>query len=104
MKKKSNEEELNPNDGGQGQLFQCVIDLATRAAELGHHELSIILFTAAGAQSEGSQSELALLCGEFAKIRLAIEFAKIRLAIQKGLDPDEIKKLLQKDLDFEEDL
>lgn len=95
MKKKSNEEELNPNDGGQGQLLQCVIDLATRAAELGHHELSIILFIAAGAQSEGSQSELALLCGEF---------AKIRLAIQKGLDPDEIKKLLQKDLDFEEDL
>ena len=92
---KSNKEELNPNDGGQGQLLQCVIELAARAAELEYHELSIILFIAAGAQSEGSQSELALLCGEF---------AKIRLAIQEGLAPEEIKKLLKKDLELDEDL
>ena len=95
MKKKLNKEELNPNDGGQGQLLQCVIELAARAAELGNHELSIVLFIAAGAQAEGSQGELALLCGEF---------AKLRMAIQKGLDPEEIKKLLKKDLKLDDDL
>ena len=75
MKKKLNKEELNPNDGGQGQLLQCVIELAARAAELEYHELSIILFIAA-----------------------------LRMAIQKGLDPEEIKKLLKKDLELDEDL
>ena len=93
--KKLNKEELNPNDGGQGQLLQCVIELAARAAELEYHELSIILFIAAGAQTEGSQGELALLCGEF---------AKLRMAIQKGIDPEEIKKLLKKNLELGEDL
>lgn len=92
---KSSEEKINPNDGGEGQLRQCVIELAVRAAELGHHELSIVLFIAAGAQAEGSQRELALLCGEF---------AKLRLAIQKGMDPEEIEKLLKKDLELDEDL
>lgn len=92
MKKKLNKEKLNPNDGGQGQLIQCVIELAARAAELEYHELSIVLFVAAGAQTEGSQDELALLCGEF---------AKLRMAIQKGLDPDEINKLLKKDLELD---
>ena len=95
MKKKLNKEELNPNDGGQGQLLQCVIELAARAAELGNHELSVVLFVAAGAQAEGSQGELALLCGEF---------ANLRMAIQKGLDPEEIKKLLKKDLKLDKDL
>ena len=95
MKKKLNKEELNPNDGGEGQLRQCVIELAARAAELGYHELSIVLFVAAGAQAEGSQGELALLCGEF---------AKLRMAIQKGIDPEEIKKLLKKNLELGEDL
>ena len=93
--KKLNKEELNPNDGGQGQLLQCVIELAARAAELENHELSIVLFIAAGAQAEGSQGELALLCGEF---------AKLRMAIQKGIDPEEIKKLLKKNLELGEDL
>jgi hypothetical protein len=37
------EQALNANDGGQGQLLQCVIELAARAAELEHHELSIVL-------------------------------------------------------------
>ena len=92
---KSSEEEINPNDGGQGQLLQCVIELAARAAELEHHELSIVLFIAAGAQAEGSQGELALLCGEFAKLRMAIE---------KGMTPKEIEKLLKKDLELDEDL
>ena len=95
MKKKLNKEELNPNDGGQGQLLQCVIELAARAAELEYHELSVVLFVAAGAQAEGSQGELALLCGEF---------ANLRMAIQKGLDPEEIKKLLKKDLKLDKDL
>lgn len=95
MKKKLNKEELNPNDGGQGQLLKCLIDLATRAGELDNHELSVVLLTAAGAQAEGSQGELALLCGEF---------AKLRMAIQKGIDPEEIKKLLKKNLELGEDL
>ena len=99
MKKKKKpskkEKELNINDGGEGQLTQCLIDLAARAAELEYHELSVVLFVAAGAQAEGSQGELALLCGEF---------AKLRMAIQNGLDPEEIKKLLKKDLGLDEDL
>jgi hypothetical protein len=98
MKKKKpskKEKELNPNDGGQGQLLQCVIELAARAAELEHHELSIVLFIAAGAQAEGSQAELALLCGQF---------AKVRLAVRNGLDPEEIEKLLKKDLEPDDDL
>jgi hypothetical protein len=89
------EQELNANDGGQGQLLQCVIELAARAAELEHHELSIVLFIAAGAQAEGSQAELALLCGQF---------AKVRLAVRNGLDPEEIEKLLKKDLEPDDDL
>ena len=99
MKKKKKpskkEKELNINDGGEGQLTQCLIDLATRAAELGNHELSVVLFVAAGAQVEGSAGELALLCGEFAKLRMAIE---------KGMTPKEIEKLLKKDLELDEDL
>jgi hypothetical protein len=98
MKKKKpskKEKELNPNDGGQGQLIQCLIDLAARSAELGNHELSVVLFVAAGAQVEGSAGELALLCGEFAKLRMAIE---------KGMTPKEIEKLLKKDLELDEDL
>jgi len=89
------EKELNTNNSGQGQLVQCLIDLAARAAELGNHELSVVLFVAAGAQVEGSGGELALLCGEF---------AKLRMAIQNGLDPEEIKKLLKKDLELDKDL
>jgi hypothetical protein len=89
------EQALNANDGGQGQLLQCVIELAARAAELEHHELSIVLFIAAGAQAEGSQAELALLCGQF---------AKVRLAVRNGLDPEEIEKLLEKDLKLDDDL
>jgi len=89
------EQALNANDGGQGQLLQCVIELAARAAELEHHELSIVLFIAAGAQAEGSQAELALLCGQF---------AKVRLAVRNGFDPEEIKKLLKKDLKLDDDL
>jgi hypothetical protein len=92
---KPNEEKLNPNDGGEGQLRQCVIELAARAAELGHHELSIVLFIAAGAQAEGSQGELALLCGEF---------AKVRVATQKGFSPEQIKEWLKKDLEPDDDL
>jgi hypothetical protein len=97
VKKKPNKKEQasNPNDGGKVQLLKCVIDLATRAAELGNHELSVVLFVAAGAQVEGSAGELALLCGEFAKLRMAIE---------KGMTPKEIEKLLKKDLELDEDL
>lgn len=98
MKKKKpskKEKELNPNDGGEGQLTQCLIDLAARAKELEQHALAVVLFVAAGAQVEGSQNELALLCGEF---------AKLRMAIQNGLDPEEIKKLLKKNLELDEDL
>jgi hypothetical protein len=97
VKKKPSKKEQTPNtnDGGQGQLIQCLIDLATRAAELGNHELSVVLFVAAGAQVEGSARELALLCGEFAKLRMAIE---------KGMTPKEIEKLLKKDLELDKDL
>jgi len=99
MKKKKKpskkEKELNINDGGEGQLTQCLIDLAARAKELEQHALAVVLFVAAGAQVEGSQDELVLLCGEFAKLRMAIE---------KGVKPEEIEKLLKKDLELDEDL
>ena len=55
------------------QLKECILDLAVRANELNEHDISIVLFTLAGAISTGDNLSLptfAALCQSFAQLEL----------------------------------
>ena len=55
------------------QLKECILDLAVRANELNEQDISIVLFTLAGAISTGDNLSLptfAALCQSFAQLEL----------------------------------
>ena len=55
------------------RLKECILDLAVRANELNEQDISIVLFTLAGAISTGDNLSLptfAALCQSFAQLEL----------------------------------
>lgn len=52
------------------QLYQCFIDLGKRAAELNEPYISSVSLILAGSIMDGSDANMAMWSGEFAKARL----------------------------------
>jgi len=62
------------------QLKECILDLAVRANELNEQDISIVLFTLAGAISTGDNLSLptfAALCQSFAQLELELSLIHI---------------------------
>ena len=63
----------NQSQFNKDQLKECILDLAVRANELNEQDISIVLFTLAGAISTGDNLSLpsfAALCQSFAQLEL----------------------------------
>ena len=52
------------------QLISIIRELGDRAQETGEENLAIMLYGIAGAAAEGSEEVLAILIGEFARLRM----------------------------------
>ena len=54
----------------KAQLAKCIIDLSARAGELNEPHIQSILLVVAGAVADGSDDEFALICADYARLRI----------------------------------
>ena len=71
------------------QLAKCLIDLSVRADELNEQFIRAILLVVAGSIADGSDDELATLCGEYARLRIFLINEDIKKESPEG-DSDDL--------------
>lgn len=53
-------------------MAQCIVDLSARAGELNEYAIQSILLVVAGSIADSSDDELAVICADFARLRLLL--------------------------------
>ena len=71
------------------QLAKCLIDLSVRADELNEQSIRAILLVVAGSIADGSDDELAFLCGDYARLRIFLMNGDIKKESPEG-DSDDL--------------
>lgn len=71
------------------QLSRCLIDLSKRAGELGEPHIQSTLLVVAASIADGSDAELALLCADYARIRIFLLNQDIKKESPEG-DSDDL--------------